>query len=111
MNNETMNIAHSIVIVHSFMFISRAPFPFLAFPHSRISPPVGDLFSRLQNLTAMPLFWDEAYHVNNARQILFGESYFGAMSVARWFNTVLLALFNRSESKPRLIRASTVLFT
>jgi len=54
---------------------------------------LGILFSRLQNLTAMPLFWDEGYHVNNARQILFGESYFGAMSVARWFNTVMLALF------------------
>ncbi|MEK7441887.1 MAG: hypothetical protein AABZ78_13885 [Chloroflexota bacterium] len=70
------------------------------------------LFSRLQNLTAMPLFWDEAYHVNNARQILFGESYFGAMSVARWFNTVLLALFQPlGVETPWLIRASTVLFT
>ncbi|MBI4630521.1 MAG: hypothetical protein HY740_02185 [Chloroflexi bacterium] len=73
---------------------------------------LGILFFRLQNLTAMPLFWDEGYHVNNARQIIFGESYFGAMSVARWFNTVLLALFQPlGVETPWLIRASTVLFT
>ena len=60
----------------------------------------------------MPLFWDEGYHVNNARQILFGESYFGAMSVARWFNTVLLALFQPlGVETPWIVRASTVLFT
>jgi len=101
-----------LLIVHSFIAHFSVRRSLWQTPLTEYTLLLGILWLRLQNLTAMPLFWDEGYHVNNARQIMSGESYFGAMSVARWFNTVLLALFQPlGLETPWLIRASTVLFT
>lgn len=70
------------------------------------------LLSRLYNLSAMPLYWDEAYHIEHARSAFLRHAYFGVFPTGRWLNVMLIALFQPSGIESSWIaRAPSVLIS
>lgn len=70
------------------------------------------LFARLHNLAAMPLYWDEAYHVEHARNAVLHQVYFGAFPTGRWLNVMIMALFQPlGVEAPWIVRAPSVLLS
>jgi 4-amino-4-deoxy-L-arabinose transferase-like glycosyltransferase len=46
---------------------------------------------RLQQLGALPIYWDEAFHIYYARAPLIQHLYFSVFPFARWLNVILIA--------------------